>query len=63
MRQPKKIRRRHVSFRVNPHEKLVVFDIFSRFSLELSIIEKSTGRLEIDFLVPGNIRITKGSLS
>ena len=56
-------KRRHVLIDVEPREKLTVYDIHSRFAVELNVIEKGIGRLAIDFNIPGSMRVAKGSLS
>lgn len=45
-----------------PNEPVTAFDIYSRFELELRVFQKDSGRMAIDFLVPGSIRLARGTL-
>ena len=54
-------KKRHLILDVLPNEKVTAFDMFSRFDIELSVIQRDAGRLAIDFNIPGNVRIAKGN--
>jgi len=59
MKNRKSKRKRHIILNVSPNQKVTVFDIFSRFDIELTVVEKGAGRLALDFFIPGSIRIAK----
>jgi len=54
-------KKRHFLVDVLPNENVTVFDMFSRFDIEMKILQRDAGRLAIDFLLPGSVRIAKGN--
>lgn len=54
-----KRKKRHITMRIKPNQTLTIYDMFSRFDFEITLIQKDSGRMELDFNIPGSIRIAK----
>ena len=59
MKKQRHRKRHHVFMRMKPNQTLTVFDMFSRFDFEITLIQKDAGRMELDFNIPGNVRVAK----
>jgi len=58
-----KRKKRHVIMRMKPNQTLTVYDMFSRFDFEITLIQKDSGRTELDFNIPGSMRIARGAMA
>jgi len=57
----RRTKKRHLIMDVKENQPVTVYDLFSRFDIELRVFHKDAGRLAIDFNVPGSMRIARGN--